>query len=145
MIMKSTVSYRDYKRREFNRLKREAVRYISANKIKFFTVALIFTIVLVLGILAGARFIYASSYDSSEDGPGKVKCYKSVMIYLGDTLDSIAEANYVEGSVSREAYKNEIASINHLGIGTELIPGNCLTIPFFSEPAPKPVYCLISY
>ncbi|HAG70470.1 MAG TPA: hypothetical protein DCL38_10960 [Lachnospiraceae bacterium] len=137
--MNGSVSYREFKRRDFIRRKRRAEQYLRSNKHRFIFPALIFLLILIIGIFAGTRLIYASS-DPVKTGPAAVggntyvpvKCYKSVMIYLGDTLESISVDNLDERYYSIDTYRNEIRRINHISDETVLIPGNYLVVPCFS-------------
>ncbi len=131
MIMRGSVSYRDFKRREFNRKRRVAAAYLRSREVRLLLIAALFALVLFIGIFAGAKLIYASSFNNEEDMAGMTKCYRSVMIYFGEDLHSVAEANIGEGYSSEEAYINEICHINHLDLSTKLIPGNYLTVPYY--------------
>ena len=72
---------------------------------------------------------FANTSNTSENYMSKQ--YKSVMVYCGDTIESIAEDNYncMYSSVGRLA--DEIRSINHISKGEDLVPGNYLVIPYF--------------
>ncbi|MCR5673268.1 MAG: hypothetical protein K6F87_06090 [Lachnospiraceae bacterium] len=61
------------------------------------------------------------------------KQYKSIMIYCGDTVDSIAEDNYSFQFSSVGRLASEIRSINHISADEKLIPGNYLVIPYFAQ------------
>lgn len=98
------------------------------NKKRIFA-AVLFGIVLFTGILTCTKLAYASSEAEAESGA--VKCYKSVMIYLGDTLESVAEEYQPEEYTTLNEYINEIRKINHLRTDTALIPGNYIIIPCY--------------
>ena len=111
--------------------KRRAVYKMVSGRIRFILLVLVFALVLMAGILKGSRLIYASAYTSKAAVEENVKCYRSVMIYLGDTVYSIAEENIGEGYDSVAAYAKEIVRINHIDLDTVLIPGNYLVVPYF--------------
>ena len=91
---------------------------------------------LIIGVLITMAFISFFSVrafantDSTPDCFG-TKQYRSVMIYCGDTVESIAEENYSLMYSSPDRMADEIRSINNIGRGEELIPGNYLIIPYF--------------
>ena len=91
---------------------------------------------LIIGVLITMAFISFFSVrtfantDSTPDCFG-TKQYRSVMIYCGDTVESIAEDNYSLMYSSPDRMADEIRSINNIGRGEELIPGNYLIIPYF--------------
>ncbi len=111
--------------------KRRAVKNIFSGRTRFILLVLVFALVLMAGILKGTRLIYAFAYTSEAPVEENVKCYRSVMIYLSDTVYSIAEENIGEGYDSVDAYAKEIVRINHIDLDTALIPGNYLVVPYF--------------
>ena len=74
---------------------------------------------------------FAGTEDCKEGECG-MKQYKSVMIYCGDTVESIAEANFSFPFSSSEKLADEIRSINHIGLNEALIAGNYIIIPYYS-------------
>ena len=60
------------------------------------------------------------------------KQYKSVMVYCGDTVESIAEDNYSVMFSSVGKMADEIRSINHLAKDDVLVPGNYIVVPYFA-------------
>lgn len=68
----------------------------------------------------------------SREGECGMKQYKSVVIYCGDTVESIAKANYSFPFASCEQLEDEIRSINHIGKNESLIAGNYLVIPYYT-------------
>ena len=73
---------------------------------------------------------FANTDNTSADSFG-TKQYRSIMIYCGDTVESIAEDNYSFQFSSVDRMAGEIRSINHLADDEVLIPGNYLVIPYF--------------
>ena len=111
--------------------KRRAVKYSVSGRMRLILLAMLFALVLMAGILKGTRLIYAFAYTDRIPVEENVKCYRSVMIYLGDTVYSVAEENISEGYDSVAAYAKEVARINHIDTDTVLIPGNYLVVPYF--------------
>lgn len=89
-----------------------------------------FLITLVLTASVGVRFTFAKS---TYDGPKRIKVYKSVLIYSGDTLNSIASEHCSEEFKDRSSYIHEVSMINHLNDDDMLIAGNYLIIPYYIE------------
>ena len=75
---------------------------------------------------------FANTDTTKADSFG-TKQYKSIMIYCGDTVDTIAEANYSFQFSSARRLASEIRSINHISADEKLIPGNYLVIPYFAD------------
>ena len=111
--------------------KRRAVNNSITGRMRLILLTLVFALVLMAGILKGTRLIYAFAYTERTPVEENVKCYRSVMIYLGDTVYSVAEENIGDGYDSVAAYAKEVARINHIDTDTVLIPGNYLVVPYF--------------
>ncbi len=91
---------------------------------------------LIIGVLVTMAFISFFSVKAFANTDNTADCfgtkqYKSVMIYCGDTVESIANSNYGPMYSSADKMADEIRSINHLSEGEELIPGNYIVIPYF--------------
>ena len=92
---------------------------------------------IIIGVLITMAFISFFSVkafantDSTPDCFG-TKQYKSIMIYCGDTVESIAEENYSFIYSSPEKMADEIRSINHLGKDDCLVPGNYIVVPYLA-------------
>ena len=93
---------------------------------------LILTGVLITMLLCSIFTVkaFANTDTSSADNFG-TKQYKSIMIYCGDTVESIAEENYCFQYSSVGKMAAEIRSINNLSYDEALIPGNYLVIPYY--------------
>lgn len=76
--------------------------------------------------------VKAFAKTDSTKGEFGMKQYKSIMIYCGDTVESIAQANFSFPYSSSDKLAEEIRSINHLGTDEKLIAGNYIVIPFYS-------------
>lgn len=91
---------------------------------------------LIIGVLITMAFISffsvkAFANTNTDSSASFAKQYKSVMVYCGDTVESIAEDNYnvMFSSVGKMA--DEIRTINHISRGEKLIPGNYVVVPYF--------------
>ena len=73
---------------------------------------------------------FANTKDAADEGLYS-KQYRSEMIYLGDTVESIASDNYSFLFLSEDRLEEEIRSINHLSPDEKLIPGNYIVVPYF--------------
>ena len=93
----------------------------------------LFLIIGVLITMAFISFFSIRTFANTDNSPEcfGTKQYKSIMIYCGDTVESIAEENYNFMYSSPDRMADEIRSINNIGRGEELIPGNYLIIPYF--------------
>lgn len=92
--------------------------------------ALLFTFALVIALLSIIHFSYAS-VDS--DTFSRVKYYKSIMIYSGDTLESITSRYMTAEYESAKQYIYEVSCMNHLSDDSVLIAGNYLMIPYYAD------------
>ena len=99
------------------RAKRLAARFIT-----------VLSLLLILLTLLGSISSFA---DSSSSDSIKEKHYSSIMIYPGDSLDSLAEKYLCPEQNDRERLKNEIASINHLSTESALTAGNHIIVPVY--------------
>ena len=115
-------------RMEYNkRVMRKRRRTVRKQKISLYLIALVLT--LMISIFTGTRFTFAKSTDCKSE---RIKVYKSVVIYRGDTLSSIASKNYSEEWKDTAAYIHEVSRINHLKDDV-LIAGNYLIVPYYIE------------
>ena len=62
----------------------------------------------------------------------RVKQYKSIMVYGGDTLEMIAIDNITPEYSSYKALVNEIRSINHLH-SDNITAGNKIIVPYYVD------------
>ena len=123
--------YEDYnymERVENERVKRMArVKQVRIQKL-ILAVAIFITI-LICTIFSLKAFVYASDKTTDKG----TKMYKSVVIYCGDTVTSIAEEYFPTSSYeSADKLIGEIKSINHISEDTSLIPGNYLVVPYYN-------------
>lgn len=93
---------------------------------------LLFGIVITIILCTVFSEITFAGTKSSKEGECGMKQYKSVVIYCGDTVESIAKANYSFPFSSCEQLADEIRSINHIGKNESLIAGNYIVIPYYS-------------
>ena len=94
----------------------------------------LFLIIGVLITMALCSFFsvkaFANTDNTRVDSFG-TKQYRSIVIYCGDTVESIAEDNYSFQFSSVDKMAREIRSINHLSSDEVLVPGNYIVIPYF--------------
>lgn len=112
--------------RKMQRLQREK----QVKKQRTILFILLFAVVLVVAVLSISHFAYASA---DTDNLPRAKYYKSIMIYSGDTLDSIAEKYISDEYASTEQYIYEVSCMNYLSEDTTLIAGNYLVIPYYTD------------
>ena len=91
----------------------------------------------IIGVLITMAFIsffsvraFANTDNTAADSFG-TKQYRSIKIYCGDTVESIARDNFSFQYSTVDKFANEIMSINHISADEKLIPGNFLVIPYF--------------
>ncbi|MCR4922682.1 MAG: hypothetical protein K5931_01600 [Lachnospiraceae bacterium] len=93
---------------------------------------------MIIGLLTCflTRLTYAKAGNpaGNED---QVKIYESRMIYLNDSLYSIARKNMTEGYGDLEELIKEIEAINNIDQSTVLIPGNSIIVPRYVSKAAK--------
>lgn len=90
---------------------------------------------MLLGILIGCFLAFGLSSHAQADGDAlKVKYYKSVVVTgergVDDLAAEYADPQYYSG---REAYREEVAGINHLSLScSEIHPGDRIVIPYYA-------------
>lgn len=89
---------------------------------------MLFLIILIFAVFSIRLFTYAK--DSSEEYK---KQYRSVTIFCGDTVESIAAQNMGCGYSSENSLIREICSINNISSGSDLTAGNHLIIPYYER------------
>ena len=94
---------------------------------KLILTCILFIVIILFSVLSVKLFVFA---DDGSKSTSTVK-YTSVMIYCGDSVDSIAEQYSANPSDVTEI-ANEICSINHILSDDTLIPGNYLIVPIRS-------------
>ncbi len=94
-------------------------------------------LLFIIGVLITMAFIsffsvraFANTDYTSSDSFG-TKQYKSIKIYCGDTVESIADEYYTFQYSSTDKLADEIMRINHISKDDKLIPGNYLVVPYY--------------
>ena len=87
--------------------------------------------VIVTIILCTIFSVKAFAGTDRTKGECGMKQYKSVLIYCGDTVESIAEDNFSFPYSSSDKLADEIRSINNLSSGEQLIAGNYIVVPYY--------------
>ncbi|MBR6158996.1 MAG: hypothetical protein IKQ40_01745 [Lachnospiraceae bacterium] len=101
-----------------------------ARQVKRRKILLIIGVLITMGLCSFFSVRAFANTDTSADGFGAKK-YRSIMIYCGDTVEKIAEANYSFQFASVDRMADEIRSINHISVNEQLIPGNYIVVPYF--------------
>jgi len=96
--------------------------------IEYTAIVLVFIVALIFSIM----FISSKAYADNSNN-NRVKKYKSVMIYGGDSFESIAYSNMTEEYASESNYIKEVCSINNITNDTKLIPGNHIIVPYYDD------------
>lgn len=113
--------YRNKKRYEKEKRQREIRK-------KLFMV--VFTFCLVVGLSLSYHALLSKANSASDII--QYKYYKSVSVASGDTLWTLAAANYENGYENIEDYICEVKEINHLNTDT-IQTGQFLVLPYYSE------------
>lgn len=119
------------KRRNINREHYRRVEYIRRTAIvrrERFILASLFIVIFLFSILF---FTNKTSANNFAHDSNSVKLYKSVTIYAGDTLESIASDYMSDEYSSVVKYVNELLAINSMNSDTVLIPGNKIIVPYY--------------
>ncbi len=92
----------------------------------------LFLCFICAGIWSANSIISKAGTDRREDI--SVKCYKNIMVQVGDTLTDIAEVYRDEEHYpSAEKYVKEVMLMNHLSEPQEIRPGDYLIIPYYTN------------
>ena len=105
------------------------IRKLRKNKTVKYHLSFVFlAAVMILSVFFTVKSVYAKNSNDN-----KVKLYKSIMVYSGDTLETIAEKYTSDEQVSTSAYIKEVANINNITTETVLVPGNHIIVPYYAE------------
>lgn len=100
------------------RMKRMVSRFLTA----LVVLIMVFTFTFCVHIFAGQNF---SSSDTKE------KMYTSVIVYPGDSIDSLVAEYLSDEYENKDALRREIISINHLDYEGSLTAGNHIIVPVY--------------
>ena len=115
--------------RRLERTKRARIRQVRRQKIVIIAIGVLITMALCSFFTIKT---FANTDNTAVDSFG-TKQYRSVMIYCGDTVESIAKDNYCFEYHSIDRMASEICSINNISEDESLIPGNYLVIPYYNN------------
>ena len=116
--------YREYNRRQ-QYYKRTAVVYKER---------LLITIICIIAFIFSLLFFnHKTNAANFAANSNAVKMYKSITIFSGDTLESIANEYMSNEYSSVNKYVNEVLSINGMNSESKLIVGNNIVIPYYSD------------
>ncbi len=118
-LMNRSDKHRRIKRQR--KAKRLAARFITA-----------LTMLLIILTFAGSIVSFAGSSEGSKVNSARSKHYASILIYPGDSLDSVAESHMCPEQNDREKLKKEIIAINHLSPEGSLSAGNHIIVPCYN-------------
>lgn len=99
-------------------------------KQKLYFMMTVTLLILILSTITCTRLAFAGSTD---DMPERIKVYKSIVIYGGDTLSSITSRYISSEWKDSAAYMHEVSRINNLKDDDMLIAGNYLIVPYYIE------------
>ncbi|MCR5222819.1 MAG: hypothetical protein K6D90_08150 [Lachnospiraceae bacterium] len=126
--MEERAEYNYVERVAANRLRRMA-REQKVKQQKRLIVLILFLLVLIIGLLSMRAFAYADESISAN----RVKQYRSITIYAGDSLSSISTTYMTPEYSDPSAFVTEVAFINNMDPEAPLIPGNHLIVPYYTE------------
>lgn len=116
--------YREYKlRKSMNERKRVVYRERKL-LLSVFALIVMFSVLFFSSKVNAGNFINKGNSNS-------IKMYKSIMIYAGDSFNSIAKEYMGDEYSSENKYISEILSINGMNEASKLIPGNRIIIPYY--------------
>lgn len=118
-----------YRAEDLRAARKKHARTVQLRRRKLLLLVGILITIALCTIFSVRTFAGTNSDKGEECG---MKQYKSIMIYCGDTVESIAEANFSFPFSSSEKLADEIRSINHIGSNEKLIAGNYIVIPYYS-------------
>lgn len=110
--------------------RREAYIKRTQTVIKCKIAIITFVLCLFTSVIFSVKNANAGNFKADTNS---VKLYKSIMIYSGDTLESIADTYMSVEYSSVNAYIKEVASMNGISTDASLVPGNHLLIPYYSD------------
>lgn len=90
----------------------------------------LFCFALFFSIIFVSSKTYAGNFKNTNSD--SIKMFKSITIYSGDTLESIANKYMTEEYSSQISYIKELSSINGFSSTAVLIPGNRIIVPYYS-------------
>lgn len=91
-------------------------------------------VTFIIAFIITSMFLSAKAYaGNNKADSNSVKKYKSVMIYSGDTIESIASEYMSNEYSSVSKYIKEVYSINGINNATTLIPGNHIVVPYYES------------
>lgn len=117
-----------YERSENRRYDRLHSKSKSVSIYKYLLMIILFVVVSFFFIVTLKHSTYANDTTNS-----RKKLYKSITIYAGDDIASIAEAYNDYGYNDSTDFIKELCHINSISESTTLIAGNYLIIPYYED------------
>ena len=91
---------------------------------------LTFVLVCILSITLGSILSQAKTNSGQEE----VKCFSSVMVGYGETVETLINEYYDEDHYSSiSSYKQEVMDINSIDECSNITPGNYIILPYYTE------------
>lgn len=118
----NSFEYRDYKR-AIAKAKRSNIVMM-----QYTAIIALFIMALIVSIL----FISSNAY-ANNNSNDRVKKYKSVMIYGGDSMETIADKNITDEYKTEAKFIKEVCAINNITEDTKLVPGNHIIVPYYDD------------
>lgn len=106
-----------------------AARSYQLRRRKQLLCVIVFLLVLIIVLLSVRAFAHA---EESID-PDRVKLYRSITIYTGDSLYDLSTTYMTPEYADPMSYAKEVAFINHMNMEDPLIAGNHLIIPYYTS------------
>lgn len=119
-------------RRQNFREQQNRIRMKKRKKVVLRQKCLLFTILFLLVLIIGLFSLRAHAYADESLTSGRVKQYRSITIYAGDSLYQLSTTYMTPEYADPMAYVKEVAFINHMDPDEPLIPGNHLIIPYYA-------------
>lgn len=98
------------------------------NPYKYILMLLIFIFISLIFIVIINRSTYAKDTSNCRN-----KLYKSITIYAGDSIDSIADNYESCGYSDQKQFVKELCHINNINESSNLIAGNFIIIPYYED------------
>ena len=113
--------------REYNRRQQYYNRTVVVYKERLL-ISIICITVFLFSLLLFNHKTEAANFSANSNA---VKMYKSITVFSGDTLESIADEYMSNEYSSVNKYINEVLSINGMNSATKLVVGNKIVIPYY--------------
>lgn len=129
-ITYSDTMYRNERREKIIALNKARREQQLRNRTITVVILLTFVLVGILSITLGSILSQAKTYSDRK----AVKCFSSVMIGYGETVESLINDYYDEDYYSSvSSFKQEVMDINSIDEYSNITPGNYIILPYYTE------------